>query len=113
MMYSELASNEEAWQEARDERGINSSLTFPSDEVAWATASTTDSTTLMQIEDMGFATSITVVAGSKYWVLGNSPNDEHGANNLGSIHAFENFSPEICPSTWNIEGVLLYPNDIL
>jgi hypothetical protein len=112
-LYSrELASNEEAWQEAREERGINTNLTFPSDEVVWATASTRDSMSLMHLNDHGFGTSIKVITGLKYWVLAHACQDG-SEGDLGSSKTFLNFSSDVCHSAWNFEGVLLGPSDLL
>ena len=109
---SELASNEEAWQEAREENGINSSLTFPSDQLVWARASTRDSILPMHIEGDSFATSIRVVTRLQYWVLARAHRDDQGnidRGDLGSIRAFEHFSPYDCPLDWELEGVLIGP----
>jgi len=111
-----LASNEEAWHEAREEKGINSSLTFPSDQVVWARASTRDSISPMQLDSDGFATSIDVVTGKIYCVLGSSRRDPNGTimeGDLGSIRAFKDFSSDVCQSQWEFEGVLLCPGDVL
>src|SRR5215470_1299773 len=82
---SDLASNEEAWQEAREEKGINSSLTFPSDDVIWAMASTKDSASGICINDHGFATSIKVITGLKYWALAHVPEYRDGSNGAGDL----------------------------
>ena len=111
-----MASNEEAWQEGREEKGINSNLTFPSDQVVWATATTRDSISSMHLDGGGFATSIKVITGLKYWVLASSRKNENGKiseGDLGSIKAFKDFSPDVCHSLWDFEGVLLGPGDIL
>jgi hypothetical protein len=111
-----LASNEEAWQEGREEKGINLGRTFPSDQVVWATASTRDSISSMHLDGSGFATSIKVIMGLKYWVLASSRRNEDGKileGDLGSVMAFKDFSPDVCHSLWEFEGVLLGPGDIL
>jgi len=116
MYSSDLASNEEAWQEAREAKGINSSVTFPSDDVVWATASTQDSNSWMHIDDHGFATSVKVITGLKYWVLASGKQDENGQftnGDLGSIRAFMGWEPDVAHGAWDLEGVLLGPGDIL
>jgi hypothetical protein len=118
MLSSELASNEEAWQQARDVKGISSLSLFPIDDMVWATASTRDSTSWMHLEDHGMATAVTIRTGLKYWVLAThkqkqAKDDENG--DLGSIGVFgDSWGPgSACETMWDHEGVLLAPGDVL
>jgi hypothetical protein len=117
---SELASNEEAWQETRDVDGMMP-LAFPSDQMVWATATTQDSTSWINLNDQGTGMAISVEVGLKYLVLAVQKQTlaKGGAiGDLRSIRGFgmpetENRSPTVACDLWNHEGVLLGPGDSL
>jgi len=114
-----LASNEQAWQEARDLPGMMS-VNFPNDDTLWATAATQNATTWTHIDDHGMATIIKIMAGFKYWVILRPKFDrtDLGLNgDMGSINAFASdsgWTPEgPCDTLWDHEAVLLGPGDML
>jgi len=117
---SELASNEEAWQETRDVDGMMP-LAFPSDQMVWATATTQDATSWINLNDQGAGMAISVGVGLKYLVLAvQKPTPVKGSaiGDLRSIRAFgmpemENRSPTASCDLWDHEGVLLGPGDSL
>jgi len=121
MYSSELASNEEAWQETRDVNGMMS-VAFPFDETMWGTAATKDSTTWMSLNDHGTSMAMSVIAGHKFVVLASRKHKRAKGDplgDLGTIRGFgmpdsENWSPSAdCHKLWDLEGVLLGPGDTL
>jgi hypothetical protein len=121
MHSSELASNEEAWQETRDLRGMMP-MPFPSDEMVWGTATTQDAVSWIDLNAHGTGMAISVAVGCKYVVVA-IPNRKQTPGNpigdLGSIRGFgkpetESWSPtDACDDLWDHEGVLLGPGDTL
>jgi hypothetical protein len=113
---SYLASQEIAWKETWRRRGFveQGSLT---DETNWGAAATKGATTMVHIDDAGFGTAITMLAGSKYWVVMRSkPDAKKGeVGDLASINAF----PEewdyghTGAEIWDAEGILLEAGDTL
>lgn len=115
---SHFASSEEAWQPARDVKGINSSLPFPSDSMVWGTASTQDSTTWLHIDDHGLGTVVTVIAGMKYWVLAVPKEKSSKGKGNGDVGTIDTFGDgwamgSACETKWDYEGILLCPGDTL
>ena len=96
--------------------GILSQL-FPFNATLWATAGTRDATSWLHIDDHGLVTIITVVTGSKYWVIARP---KRGCNkgsdgDMGSSNAFGGgWEPHLaCDDLWDHEGILLEAGDIL
>lgn len=119
---SELASNEEAWQETRDVRGMMP-LLFPSDQMMWGTATTKDSTSWTPLNDHGMSMAMTVITGYKYVVLAvpkRKRSESHPIGDFGSVRAYggkpetNDWSPSAhCDELWDHEGILLGPGDTL
>jgi hypothetical protein len=115
-MFSHFASQEIAWKETQRQKGfpLEQPLT---DETNWGTAATKGTTTMVHIDDEGFGTAITVLSGSKYWVVMRQKrevlNGEKG--DLASMHAY--------PTDWKhghtgldvfeAEGLHLTAGDVL
>ena len=121
MYCSELASNEEAWQETRDERGMTP-MAFPSDEMVWGTATMQDFSSWTDLNKDGTGMAISIVVGFKYVVVAVPKRKEKKGNaigNMASIRGFgkprqESWPPSnICDTLWDHEGVLLGPGDTL
>jgi hypothetical protein len=114
---SDLASNEQAWQETRDLPEMTD-LHFPYDAMIWGTAATRNATTWPHIDDHGMATIVKVMTGKKYWVVMRPKRDQSQQSSNGdmdSIRAFpEGWSPSTsCHTVWDHEGVLLQAGDTL
>jgi hypothetical protein len=121
MNCSELASNEEAWQETRDEPGM-APLAFPSDEMVWGTATTQDSSSWNDMNQDGTGMALSVVAGYKYVVVAVPKKKEKKGNAIGNMASICGFGmpgresrppSSICDTLWDHEGVLLGPGDTL
>jgi hypothetical protein len=110
-----LASNEEAWQQARDVKGIIST-SFPGDDMVWATVSTRDSTSWLRLDGHGMARAVTMISGEIYWVLAvPKRNSAHDDADIGSTGVFvDDWEPHSASqSLWNHEGIFLRQGDVL
>jgi hypothetical protein len=122
MYSSDLASNEEAWQETRDVRGMMP-VAFPSDQMVWGTATTQDSTSWVLLNGQGTSTAISVTVGLKYLVLAVPKRTRSKSSPIGDMRSIRGFGkPETegwsptdvdALSLWDYEGVLLGPGDVL
>jgi len=94
---------------------------FPADELIWATAATQNAVSWGHIDGNGAATVVTVITGSKYWVLSCPKTAKAGSGkkkpngNMASIRAFGvGWSPSsACEHLWDHEGILLQAGDVL
>jgi hypothetical protein len=116
-LYRHLATNEHAWQEARDLPDI-AWANFPSDAMMWATAATAHSVTWPHIDDFGLATIVKVMAGRKYWVTIRPKSDlpAPASVDMRSTDALLDMDWEkwsASGGTWDFEGILLGPGDTL
>jgi hypothetical protein len=118
---SELATNEEAWQQTRDVHGIMP-LSFPSDQMMWGTATTKDSTTWTTVNDHGVSVAMSVIAGYKFVVLATRKQKRTKSDPIGDLRTIrgfgrpetESWSPSAdCHELWDHEGILLGPGDTL
>ena len=80
------------------------------DLVKWATAATKYTTSWFHIDDQGFATSIEISDGIKYWVLARpSKADE----SFGTWTIFEDWHPSDVDGRFQLEGLVLEPGCVL
>jgi hypothetical protein len=112
-----MASHIEAWKAQNGQQGFMNAQ-YPSGDMAWGTAALKNATSWVHMDDDGFATSVTVVAGSKYWVLMRQHRDLPAGDingDMGSIKAFGNgWEPHgSCNDIYEQEGILLQPGSIL
>ena len=112
-----MATHELAWQRTRQRKGLQS-LQPLSDELTWGTAALKHATSWQHIDDEGFGTVVTNMAGCKYWVVGrhrrDSPVSEwHG--NMGRAIAFgKTLRPlEVSSDLYEHKGLLLTAGTVL
>jgi hypothetical protein len=126
-----LASNEMAWQMSRGRPGFVSSQSLAEPlaaDLLWGTAATQHAVSWPHVDDEGFATVVSVQAGSKYWVVGKPKRgseaaDVHGLGNMETINSFCVGNTRIQDKEWqpggdnthlvDYEGVLLTPGTVL
>jgi hypothetical protein len=117
---SHLASNEQAWQATRDLPAMLA-MNFPSDDMQWGTAATSNATSYLHLDDYGLATVVKNMAGRKYWVVARPKNNEdpdrprYAQGDLASRLAFAAHWDSSKPGDkyWDFEGVVLEPGDTL
>jgi hypothetical protein len=93
-------------------------ITVPANGMVWATASTRDATSWVQIHDHGMATVFTVVTGLTYLVTmfpKHSNQDRTKPGDMGTTLPFRSsWSPTSASDyIWDHEGILLAPGDVL
>lgn len=85
--------------------------------MVWATAATHGATSWIHIDDHGLLTIVSIVTGSKYWVVTRPKQGcrDGSDGDMGSSNAFgAGWAPHIaCDSLWDHEGILLEAGDIL
>jgi hypothetical protein len=104
-------------QETREMAGFPP-LNPRTDDTSWATVATKHCVSWPHIDDEGFATVVTNMVGSKYWVLARQRRDAPSASshgNMGTVNAFGNMvdPTSACSDIFEHEGVLLTPGTVL
>lgn len=84
------------------------------DTLSWGTAATKNAVSWFHIEDDGFATAVSVQAGSKWWVLADRIRDDPRSDDMRDTKAFDGWKVRhIDGKRWRLEGVLLVPHSTL
>jgi hypothetical protein len=90
---------------------------MPSDATNWGVAATAGTTTMVHVDDEGMATAVSVLCGSKYWVVMRpKPNQVHGE--MGDQASIQAYPPgweygQTGVGALEVEGVLLIAGDVL
>lgn len=86
-----------------------------SHNLSWGTASTKNAILWLHTDDEGFATSISVKAGAKLWILADSTKSVDDSDEMANIHVYgktlgvNDFTEE----EWSHEAILLKPGCVL
>ena len=101
----------------RQRRGLQT-LKSLSDELIWGTAALKHATSWQHVDDEGFGTVITNMAGSKYWVVARRRRDSPPSQWQGSMCRGVSFRETIRPfdasaDVYEHEGVLLTAGAVL
>lgn len=85
-----------------------------SNVTSWATGSTVDATSWAHIDDDGFATSVSVQVGGKWWVLLRKKNQDPREDEMRDVSTFEGWHPDkVDDVNWEAEAVHLEPHCVL
>ena len=104
-------------QRTRQRRGLQT-LKSLSDELIWGTAALKHATSWQHVDNEGFETVITNMAGSKYWVVARCRQDSPPSQWQGSMCRSVSFGETIRPfdasaNVYEHEGVLLTAGTVL
>jgi hypothetical protein len=86
---SHLTSNTTAWQHTLGIPGLMD-MDPPFNDIKWGIAGGKNALSWPHIDASGFATTVVVTTGSKYWILLKESNEDAKRGNMGSPSAFEN-----------------------
>ena len=104
-------------QRTHQRRGLQT-LKSLSDELIWGTAALKHATSWQHVDDEGFGTMVTNMAGSKYWVVARHRQDSSPSQWQGSMCCGVPFREMIRPfdtstDVYEHEGVLLTAGTVL
>lgn len=84
------------------------------DATCWGTAGTVDALSWGHIDDVGLSTSVSVQAGSKYWVLARRKNANPRADEMSDFRTFDGWKvDDIDKTTWDVEAIHLNSRCVL